>query len=315
MARVATVTAVLLLAVLHAAMSVTVQEFFPIAKNNLTLIKWNHKTNSQAELKKALESNETMMIEADVIMGNVTNGLNTTATNVPIMAHPPAASSDLSLEEFLRQVLDNKKKGIKLDFKTIQAVEASVLILQNKNLTVPVWLNADILKGPVNGTGTAEPVDPKRFLDSAAKLPQALLSIGWTTSDPVNNQNATTEKYTNEQVTEIVKYLQNNKINQSVTYPVRACYAANDAAVLKNLLSNSKAQNPTLTVWSAVNDVVDADKLSEVINSVGLDKVYVDVPDSLWQKLKLSSSAYSAQSSLSVVLTSLFAGLIAVKLL
>lgn len=37
-------------------MSITVQEFFPDAKGNLTKIKWSHATNSQAALKKALDS-------------------------------------------------------------------------------------------------------------------------------------------------------------------------------------------------------------------------------------------------------------------
>jgi hypothetical protein len=48
-------------------------------------------------------------------------------------------------------------------------------------LTIPLWLNADILKGPVNATEDPLPVDAKRFIAGAAKLPQALLSIGWTT--------------------------------------------------------------------------------------------------------------------------------------
>lgn len=47
-------------------------------------------------------------------------------------------------------------------------------------MTFPVWLNADILRGPVDAD--TEPVDAKQFLSLASKtLPESTLSIGWTT--------------------------------------------------------------------------------------------------------------------------------------
>lgn len=75
-----------------------------------------------------------MMIEADVVLGELTpEGLQ----NMPIMAHPPANTSDLSLSEFLVQIIsDNQNKtevqwkGIKLDFKSIAALERSVEVIQ-----------------------------------------------------------------------------------------------------------------------------------------------------------------------------------------
>ena len=89
-----------------------------------------------------------MMIEADVSLG---------AENEPIMAHAPANTSDLSLEQFLESVLastqSGEKKGIKLDFKFLDVVEPSLVMLDNlrDKLNFPVWLNADILKGPGGG--------------------------------------------------------------------------------------------------------------------------------------------------------------------
>lgn len=56
--------------------------------------------------------------------------------DIPIMAHPPEVTSDLSLEEFLNTVADyntknaNTTKGIKLDFKSIEAVEKSIGLLK-----------------------------------------------------------------------------------------------------------------------------------------------------------------------------------------
>lgn len=75
-----------------------------------------------------------MMLEADVLIGKINN----TGNDIPIMAHPPANSSDLSLNEFLNTVFDyNSKvnssqvrKGVKLDFKSIEALETSVAIIE-----------------------------------------------------------------------------------------------------------------------------------------------------------------------------------------
>lgn len=71
-----------------------------------------------------------MMIEADVSMGTV---VGRDAKILPIMAHPPLKTSDLSLEEFLDTVLSYKKpKGIKLDFKDLEAVEMSLMMLKSR---------------------------------------------------------------------------------------------------------------------------------------------------------------------------------------
>lgn len=69
-----------------------------------------------------------MMIEADVSMGTV---VGSDGSIRPIMAHPPTKSSDLSLEEFLDTILNSKqRKGIKLDFKEMEAVEVSLNLLK-----------------------------------------------------------------------------------------------------------------------------------------------------------------------------------------
>jgi hypothetical protein len=47
-------------------------------------------------------------------------------------------------------------------------------------LKFPIFLNADILPGPVNATTI--PLDPKAFLHDAAEvMPECTLSVGWTT--------------------------------------------------------------------------------------------------------------------------------------
>ena len=100
---------------------------------------------------------DTMMIEADVSIG---------PGGEPIMAHPPAIDSDLSLQQFMDIVIAETeagaRKGIKLDFKAIEIVEPSLKMVKQveSKLNFPVWLNADIIVGP----GGGPPVDAEQFL-------------------------------------------------------------------------------------------------------------------------------------------------------
>jgi len=81
------------------------------------------------------------MLEADVVIGKI-NGSN--STDIPIMAHPPANESDLSLENFLKSIKGNNK-GIKLDFKTNEAFNKSKDILKNTLRPVRIHINALII--------------------------------------------------------------------------------------------------------------------------------------------------------------------------
>lgn len=64
-----------------------------------------------------------MMLEADVSMSC------NSRYPVPIMAHPPAMTSDLTLDEWLLEVLRHNGKGIKLDFKSTEVVEPACRVL------------------------------------------------------------------------------------------------------------------------------------------------------------------------------------------
>ena len=84
------------------------------------------------------------MIEADVSLAE------TTRYPVPIMAHPPINISDITLEEWLVEVLkSHTNKGIKLDFKSTRVVEPAFRVLAKHAdfLKGPLVLNADILQG------------------------------------------------------------------------------------------------------------------------------------------------------------------------
>ncbi|XP_012524870.2 protein FAM151B isoform X2 [Monomorium pharaonis] len=261
-------------------------EFFPAIKGNLTKIVWAHAVNSQAELEKALLSDDVMMLEADVVMGK----LNNSTDIIPIMAHPPTTESDLSLEDFLN-ISNNGSKGIKLDFKSNEAFENSkpILIKLRPTLKRPVFLNADILPGPVNATTV--PLNATEFLKGANEtMPDSILSIGWTTRYG-KEHNITKGRYNTEQLKKMVDIVAENRVSQPVTYPVRAGLAANDIDGVKALLKNTTSTNATLTIWSSEGDFVDAAQLSKLIREVGVDKVYVDVPNDLRSKLNFSGAS------------------------
>ncbi|XP_020281493.1 protein FAM151B [Pseudomyrmex gracilis] len=275
--------------------------FFPGIKGNLTKIVWAHAVNSLAKLESALSSEDVMMLEADVVMGklNTSNATN----NIPIMAHPPAKESDLSLEDFLNLTISaqNVSKGVKLDFKSDEVFENSKPILAKfrQNLTFPVFLNADILRGPVNAT--AVPLNPKDFLKKAAEvMPDSTLSVGWTTRYG-KEHNITEGGYTSEQIKAMIDALIESNIKQPVTYPVRAGLVANNTEVIKTLLKNSTFVNATLTIWSSEGDSVNVAQLSKLIKEVGVDKIYVDVPDDLRNKLDFSGASTITSAALTLV--------------
>lgn len=110
----------------------------------------------------------------------------------------------------------------------------------NKNLlqiTYPVWLNADILPGPVKATTT--PVDPVKFLTLGAKHPRTVLSIGWTTR---YGGNITEGEYSRDQIGTMLRMINEYHINQTVTFPVSqlcypACYIFLDVEVVQRAFS------------------------------------------------------------------------------
>ncbi|XP_046738819.1 protein FAM151B isoform X2 [Diprion similis] len=267
----------------------SVTEFFEVLQDNLTEVTWEHAVNSQAALKEALNSSDIMMIEADIVLGYLEGN---STFQLPVMAHPPSNTSDLSFEDFLNQVIQNKAHGIKLDFKSLEAFNASCTILQSRreNMTFPVWLNADILDGPVNSSLIGEPVDATKFLQLAVThLPNATLSLGWKTRYGTD-YNITDGSYSEANVEEMIKTISN--VSLPITYPMRAGLVANSLSAIEKLL-NESANGTTLTVWSSAGDSVDNETLSDVIKKIGVSRVYVDVPDELWGRLDLKSSPSS----------------------
>lgn len=84
------------------------------------------------------------MIEADVTLAE------TTRYPIPIMAHPPMNMSDITLDDWLMEVVRSETgKGVKLDFKSTRVVEPAFRVLARHSdfLKGPLILNADVLPG------------------------------------------------------------------------------------------------------------------------------------------------------------------------
>ncbi|XP_033158081.1 protein FAM151B [Drosophila mauritiana] len=269
---------------------------------NLTAITWAHAVNSQQLLDEVLtETSGIDFIEADIVLGK----LNGDGEDMPIMAHPPANVSDLTLADFLYQIInfnrdhEDQKKGVKLDFKSIEVFEGSLDILDvniPNPTTYPVWINADILSGPVEQNRTV-PVDADRFFAGCMRYKQAVLSIGWTTNWGADFRDG---EYTQQQCDDMLETLSGNNVlstGQAITFPVRAGIAANSEEQLHRLVAAVNETNEsTLTIWSSAGDYVDVDKLRKLIFSFGLDRVYLDVQEELASQLNLDNPGNGAST-------------------
>ncbi|KAL1506682.1 hypothetical protein ABEB36_006002 [Hypothenemus hampei] len=231
------------------------------------------------------------MIEGDVVFGTLTSD---TKTKLPIMAHPPNDTSDLSLADFLAQVLkyDTNEnynatyKGVKLDFKSIEALTSYLAFSNIKTYTdaFPIWINADIFNGPDNGVAT---VDAKAFFTAVKSVANTSLSLGWATGYNTTNPNITA--YDSDQTKQMSDAITENDVSVPITFAVRAVYAAESIESLTGLLKIH--DNSTLTIWSSDGDKVNVTNLRSLIFAVGLDKTFIDVPDDLLSQLNLDDTS------------------------
>ncbi|CAH2296938.1 FAM151B isoform X1 [Pelobates cultripes] len=232
-----------------------------IKKKDGSEITWYHAANSKAKLEEALQS-DINMIEADVILRGSGN-------KEPIMAHPPETDSDITLQQWLDGV-SSTKKGIKIDFKSLESVLPSMQILQalKPKIKQPVWINADILQGP---GGKAKPVDSKEFIDTVTSFfADVTLSLGWTTNWYPDKHN---EGYSWEMVREMEEICK--ALSQPVTFPVRAALVRQSWDQLHWLLK--KSDRYSLTIWAGKDDFYSVDDLLYVRRNSDKSSIYYDV--------------------------------------
>ncbi|ETV97937.1 hypothetical protein H310_09252 [Aphanomyces invadans] len=193
---------------------------------------WAHAVNSQALLAAALDKSQA--IEADVLLNS---------GNEPVMAHPPATDSNLTLRAFLAQV-ESGTGIVKLDFKSDAAFGRALPLLREVSLSLKarLWINADI----VQGSNAAEPqFVAAEFVANSIRLGAGKLSLGWTTSS-----NST--EYTPEMVRAMLQLLSDYDSSVAVTFPVKASLVRGSWDALKALYQNPKHG---MTLW--LNEAMD----------------------------------------------------------
>ncbi|XP_038160792.1 protein FAM151A [Cyprinodon tularosa] len=212
-----------------------------ISEHDGLLATWFHRANNKEQMNEALAS-DVMILEADVTL----EGYGTPDQKpVPIMAHPPDVFSDNTLDQWLDAVLDSRK-GIKLDFKSLESVGFSLDLLKEKQggggINRPVWLNADILQGP-NVPSFVPTVNGTRFLQLIQeKFPDVTLSPGWMVLYLPPIFVGTYSRAMVENMYEMIK-----DVPQKVTFPVHALLVRSGWQHISWLLDQSPRFS--LTLW------------------------------------------------------------------
>ncbi|XP_050702468.1 protein FAM151B-like [Eriocheir sinensis] len=282
-------------------------DFFPEVRDDLTEVTWAHRVNSQAELEAMLKDDKIMMLEADVLSGKLRDSEEKAkegeregeSSTSPIMAHPPEKESDLTVAMWLDQVIQanqgGKRKGIKLDFKELSVVKESLeeLVKRKEEMTFPIWLNADILPGP---SSRNTPVPSTDFLTTCAELfPQATLSLGWTTFVAPNSP-AVESGYSREHFEAMVQALDTHAITQPVTFPIRAAFVPHSIENLEWLLENTP--DSTVTIWSSPQDPFDPEAIKTLVDILGHNAVYLDLPETqMTQYRDVAAAAAAAEGA------------------
>ncbi|XP_077097118.1 protein FAM151B isoform X1 [Siphateles boraxobius] len=241
-----------------------------IKRKDAADIEWYHAVNSKSKLIEAL-GGSAQMIEADVL-------LRGQDPKEPIMAHPPDNDSDITLQDWLKEVVKSDK-GIKLDFKSLAAVSQSMILLEEvrDRLLGPVWINADVLPGP---GGKATPLDPYVFLQEVARRSENdVLSLGWTTGWNVDVDN---RGYSWEMVHQMEELCRSLK--QPVTFPVRAALIPVSFPQFQWLLERSDRYS--LTVWTGKDDVLNVEDLLPYRQNFNKTRIYYDLLESQFTQFK-----------------------------
>ena len=232
---------------------------------------WRHSCCSRLKLSNALADEDCTAIEADIIM---------TASG-PIMAHPPARTSDLSFPDFLELCIGDGQRHIKLDFKSIAAVEPCLTLLQSREEELQknsqsVWLNADVIPGP-NSRIRGAVVPAHLFLPLCRRLcPFALLSLGWRVA-PLGPE----EMYTPQDIFEMERVCIEHGIHgKDVVFCAAVRLAELAAAPLVTLLR--RVPESQLLLWTGTGEVPIREgtlrKLRGLMASAGLgERVGFDI--------------------------------------
>uniref|UniRef100_H2YCM2 Menorin-like domain-containing protein n=1 Tax=Ciona savignyi TaxID=51511 RepID=H2YCM2_CIOSA len=145
----------------------------------------------------------------------------------------------------------------------------------------PVWINADVLKGP---NSNEEPINKTTFLmEVNKKYPYVTLSLGWTTSYWSSRPS---EKYSWESMDEMLEIVRN--LEQRITFPARAALVRESWDRFLWLLEQSNRYS--LTIWSSQTDRASTEDMVFVRDNFDVSRIFYDVEDYLTDPLMAAIS-------------------------
>jgi hypothetical protein len=224
------------------ALDVNLIDHFLSAQHDGSLITWTHAANSRESLKQAFTSG-VMMIEADVIL----RGQNTAdQAMTPIMARLPDVMSNLTLAEWLTLV-KGRRKGLKLDFKSIEAVEISLQRLAevHDELNAPLHLSAAIIDADPSRLSAERAIDSNRFLRLCmTHAADCTLALGWISAPGSHRYNWTAVKAMHDTI-------ERWQIRQPITFNVPTSHIRRSISQVKWLMEMTPGSTLTVVATSA----------------------------------------------------------------
>ncbi|NXA04564.1 F151B protein, partial [Sapayoa aenigma] len=175
----------------------------------------------------------------------------------PILAHPPDTDSDITLQEWLAQMVDTNK-GIKLDFKSPDALGPSLELLGRveRRLGRPVWINGDVLAGPGGGRAA---LDARGLLGAVTAAFPDLCAVpagyGWAA---VRGGGRLCRR-----------------LSQPVSLGGRAALVPRSLPELGGVLQQSDRYS--LTVWTGKEDIYSVEDLLQIRENFDKSRVYYDI--------------------------------------
>ena len=145
-----------------------------------------------------------------------------------------------------------------------------------------VWLNADILNGPINST--AEPVKAQTLFELGQYFPRFEFSLGWTTNI-VKERDGFYSTGNIDEMLHILKLYDKLLENRKITFALRTIFAIRSTHNIQRLLNETNGS--TVTLWTALKtDILECDPIKRLVRTIGVEKCYFDLPNEIIQCLK-----------------------------